>query len=139
MGAPMRDDGQLEMFEGEDSVDDVIQRGPAETAEALRDEGMARAEDHCEEDDPGWTERAIRSVAAYCEGPGAVKIFTVQDVRTWAESYGFPKPASERGWGPVMMKAARRKIIVKNGVSVSDRPTHHKGFVTTWKPGENGV
>ena len=91
--------------------DSVPGRGRT-TWQARRDDGMARAQDHAEEDMPGWTEAAaefLRDYAQTVAGP-----FLVEQARA-ASRHRVPKPANGKAWGPAAVMAVKRGWIVKAG------------------------
>lgn len=94
-----------------ESSDSVPGRGRA-TWQARRDDGMARAQDHADEDVPGWTETAaefLRDYAQTVAGP-----FLVEQARA-ASRHRVPKPANGKAWGPAAVMAVKRGWIVKAG------------------------
>lgn len=82
------------------------------TWQARREDGMARAQDHAEDDIPGWTEAAaefLRDYALTVAGP-----FLVEQARA-ASRHRVPAPANGKAWGPAAVMAVKRGWIVKAG------------------------
>ena len=77
-----------------------------------RDEGMARAQEHAEADQPGWTEAAatfLRDYAQTVAGP-----FLVEQART-ASKHRVALPENTKAWGPAAVLAVKRGWSVKAG------------------------
>ena len=94
-----------------ESPDSVPGRGRT-TWKARRDEGMARAQEHAEADQPGWTEAAatfLRDYAQTVAGP-----FLVEQART-ASKHRVALPENTKAWGPAAVLAVKRGWIVKAG------------------------
>lgn len=67
--------------------------------------------------DQEWFEMAIlylRTVASWALP------FTAQNVSSYAYEHGLKRPSSERAWGIVMSKAARRGLIRRVGFKVCE-------------------
>lgn len=80
---------------------------------AARDAGISQAVEHCESVQPDWSATALSYLRAFAIG--AVRPFSAEDVREWAEQeHGF-YAASERAWGGVVRGAKGRGEIVKVG------------------------
>jgi hypothetical protein len=81
-----------------------------EAIRSRRDDGMQRAEDHAEADDPGWTESAatyLRFFARHAAG----QPFLVEDA---AAIYPY-RPANGKAWGPAVRLAVKRGWLTKAG------------------------
>lgn len=94
-----------------ESPDSVPGRGRT-TWKARRDEGMARAQEHAEADQPGWTEAAatfLRDYAQTVAGP-----FMVEQARI-ASKHRVAIPENAKAWGPAAVLAVKRGWIVKAG------------------------
>lgn len=58
---------------------------------------------------PVWRERAlgyVREFAAVSRKP-----FLTEDVRRYAETFGFESPPTAKSWGPVMQQAQREGVV----------------------------
>lgn len=76
-------------------------------------QGIQSSADHAESDSPGWQDRALAymtSFAAYAPHP-----WTVETFRAWAAQRGLDKPADERAYGAVTMRALRMGVMVRVG------------------------
>jgi len=83
---------------------------------ARRDEGMARAQEHAEADQPGWTEAAatfLRDYAQTVAGP-----FLVEQARI-ASKHRVAIPENAKAWGPAAVLAVKRGWIVKAGYAAA--------------------
>jgi hypothetical protein len=97
-------------------------------ARAARDDGMARAVTHAEDDQPGWGEVAYIALSVYAmrmEGP-----FTSLDFREWAASR-LSAPPTDKAFGPVFVRAARAGIIRK--VGYAPHPERHGSPTVLWE------
>lgn len=84
-------------------------------AQERRDVGIERAEDHANAVEEGWSEAAYSHLFDFCKTVRESKRrFIVEEVRAYALERGFTC-ASERAWGAVIQRAARRGLIVKIG------------------------
>ena len=94
-----------------------------------RDEGMKRALDHAEADCAGWSDTAM----AYLNGYALTHDrFTGWLVTTSAElTRSVPTPVTAKAWGSIFTKAARLKIIAKDGYTQD--PNRHASPVPVWK------
>jgi len=77
--------------------------------------GMRTATDHAESEDPGWSDRAVLTVAAcvaanpHPDRDGLI----APEIRNWCYEHGLDRPASEHAWGGVMKRARTQGIIVR--------------------------
>lgn len=101
-----------------------------ETAEQLRDAGIASAIQHADAESPTWSERAFRFVRAFATMNNNL---TSEGVRQYAERCGLPKPPDGRAWGAVMIRAVRAGIIAKIGYTTALDPKVHCNPVTLWQ------
>lgn len=83
----------------------------------LRDAGIARAEHHAENVDPGWKDTAYGMLQEFCTARRGCR-FTSEDVRRWCELRGFETPVP-KAWGGVFLKASRRGLIQKTGTAIA--------------------
>jgi hypothetical protein len=98
-----------------------------EIAYHQRDEGMARAIDHAESDEPGWSDRALAFLSSYAALHGEFTAFMVVGA---AELQGFSH-AHAKGWGSVFRKAAREGVIRKTGRTMP-HPGRHGCPADVW-------
>lgn len=87
-------------------------RAAGPSYKARRDAGMARAQEHAEADNPGWTEAAAAFLVAYAESCGGT--FLCEQAR--AASVGrLPQAENDKAWGAAVVMAVKRGWIVKAG------------------------
>lgn len=98
------------------------------TGRQERDYGIKKAEDHADEDSPGWTEKALDFLRAF---PGDE--FQIEDVRTWAERHGLPSPPHKRAWGSVALAARRKGLIEHVGYEQVKNPKAHCAPCSVWR------
>lgn len=99
-------------------------------ARAQRDDGMARAKAHAEEDSPGWTETALTFLKAYAKQHSTFAGFMVTGAAELDVT--FPRPANERSWGAVYRLAVRRGIIRNTGRTIP-HPKRHASPAVVWE------
>lgn len=93
-----------------------------ELGEALRDEGVARADQAADDAWKAEVDRVIRRLAAR----GAP--FTSDDVR----AAGVPEPASHKAWGGRYTALAKAGVIRAVGWQTSSNPATHARPVRVW-------
>lgn len=82
-------------------------------ARARADSGMARARDHVERTEPGWTETAVSAVRTYAESIYPEK-FTMEQARAQIRESISPPP-DLRAWGAVTVALRKQKRIEPTG------------------------
>lgn len=97
----------------------------------LAQEGAQRALDHANQASKGWGERALGFVDAYALNHEGT--FMAEDVRHEAYAQGFEKPAEERAWGGIMLKAAKSGKIIRVGFGRSRAKNVHANPATVWR------
>ena len=99
------------------------------TGTELRDEGMAAAVAHANQESPNWIDVAF----AYLRGYALIhKEFMAEEVR--AASHGLvPEPPSKRAWGAVFMRAAKENILKRKGFRNVTNPKAHSTPATLWE------
>jgi hypothetical protein len=81
-------------------------------AVARRDDGIQRAVDHAEAEEPGWCDLAFGFLQAFAQE--AAEPFLAEAVVEAA--YGIvPPPPDGRAWGGIFQKASRRQVIRRVG------------------------
>ncbi len=104
---------------------------PRPTARDLAEEGMNRAVEHADAEEPGWSERAYRLLFAYAE---AHPLFATEDARTWAHNEGgLPLPPDGRAWGAVTNRAVRAGLIVRDHYRPTRIPPAHASPRPVWR------
>lgn len=96
----------------------------------LAREGAQRAADHADMREANWTDRAhgyLLEFLARHQGE-----FRGEHVRTFAEDRGFAKPPSNRAWGCVVQRAARRGQIRRVRFESCANPKAHSAPVSVW-------
>lgn len=92
--------------------------------EALKQDGMARADDST---DNWWRQTCDRAIA---EAAASGRPFQAFDLCEW---YGLPEPRHPNQWGPRLSAAAKHGVIVATGWAESHRPTTAKSAVRVWR------
>lgn len=95
-----------------------------ELGQALKEDGMRRADENT---DDWWRNTCDRAIA---EAARTGKPFQAFDLCEW---YGLPEPHSANAWGPRLAAAARRGVIEGIGWGPSSRPTTAKSAVRIWR------
>jgi len=106
------------------TMDDVLSR-------KLRDEGMQRAVDHADRENPSWSDKAMGFLDEYLSRLRS-QTFRSEDIRKFAEREGLPIPPDKRAWGSIMTKAAKAGKIKKLGWTTASDPKVHKNPVSLW-------
>lgn len=99
-------------------------------ANDLAREGMARAVDHADRVEGGWSVRAYQLFEQFAVSHWE---FMTEDVRNWAHKLGLPAAPSGRAWGAVALRACRDRIIVSNGYRKTTNPLAHGTPATLWR------
>lgn len=94
-----------------------------ELGAALRDEGVALADEAATDWWRSCADRAINTLAA------TGRPFTADDVR----ELGVPDPASPKAWGARFLMASRQGRIVRVGYQPSRRASVHAHPVAVWQ------
>lgn len=98
-------------------------------------EGMTRAIEHAENDEPGWGSRATEKLLEFMrEHPGMP--FIAPNVRYWAERRGLARPDNDRAWGAVFLAARRRGLIRHAGYMDYGDDRMNTQAVKVWMPGD---
>lgn len=79
-----------------------------------RDDGIRRAHEHAEADEPGWTERAALYLRDYAARVAHGQPFLLEDARE-ASGARVSAPANPKAWGRAVQVAARRGWLVREG------------------------
>lgn len=98
--------------------------------EALRDKGIAQAEQHAEAEAPGWKAQAAAFFTAYLL---YTLEFQTEDVRAEAEKHGVPPPPDARAWGGIIREAAKHSMITKEGYRESKFAIAHRNPRAVWR------
>lgn len=95
-------------------------------------DGMKRAADHAESDQPGWAGRAMQFLVAYIRlHPGEQLI--APDVRKWAQAAGLDDPPTNYAWGGVFYSARRAGLIKPEGYGQYGDAVMHTQSVRVWR------
>ncbi len=100
------------------------------TAQQLKLEGMDRAIKSAHRKDPDWFAKAVQFLAYYA-AVNHKKPFMVEDVRNAAKGH-LPEPPSKRAWGPVVIEAAKNKIVKRFGYGPTTNPSSHGTPASLW-------
>jgi len=97
----------------------------------LRDQGMAKATNHTERVNEGWTLRAANAVGKF---PKSDRVVACEEFAKYAyEVLGLDHPANEHAWGTAMRLAQKLGyVIYANQIIKSKVPTHHRGNKNGW-------
>ena len=95
----------------------------------LRDEGIQRAVDHADYQEPKWSYKAYNFLRLYIQGH---KVFMVEQLRE--ASVGIvPEPPSKRAWGGVIVRAVKAGIVRRKGFCNVANPSAHCTPATVWE------
>lgn len=101
------------------------------TAQELADQGMARAVEHADAVEDGWSERAYAYLLYFARTNYE---FMAEEVRTAAHQEGLPLPPDGRAWGAVIVRGTADKIITSSGTYRKTRiPPAHSTPRTVWR------
>lgn len=98
-------------------------------AQTLAEQGMTRAVDHADREQPGWSEQAFEALLAFAvttEGE-----FTAERARAACHELGLAQPPDARAWGSVFNLASRRGHILK--VGYAPRACGHNTPTIVWR------
>lgn len=95
----------------------------------LRDEGIARAVEHADDETPSWSEVAYGYVVLFARRRVE---FQCEDVRAEAESRGFAKPPDGRASGAAILRASKAGIIRRVGFAPMKSPNCHANPKSVW-------
>ena len=95
----------------------------------LRDKGIARAAQHAEDVEPDWQEKALDFLRTFAQERS---LFSGEMVRE-ASHASVPEPPHLRAWGAIMLTAAKRGWIVKDGYIQVQNPRAHRANAALWK------
>lgn len=113
------------------SPGDVSAVSSIDDARAARDAGIQQAVDHADAVTPKWSDTAYDFLVGYAYGAEG---FTSEDVREAAYKSGaVDNPPSERAWGGVFMRAARKGVVQRAGYDTARDPKVHCNVVTRWR------
>lgn len=93
-------------------------------------DGMARAAEHADAVDEGWSDRAYSALREY-----ALKNdeFMTEDVRVWAHRNGLPTPPDGRAWGAVTLRAVKANLVVCDRYRKTRIPPAHATPRPVWR------
>lgn len=94
----------------------------------LRDQGIARAVNHADEVNSGWSEAAYIFLNQYIRTHST---FLAEDVREAATGI-IPAPPHARAWAAIVLRAAKAGLITKTGYASVKNPKAHRAPVTVW-------
>lgn len=109
---------------------EIVRPGRLKTARELAMDGMNQAEEHAEEQIPGWGSMAMDALKLFIKdhsGP-----FMAEQVRSVAQLSGLPVPCHERAWGAVLTRAAKNGLIKAIGYGKTSNPNAHSTPATLW-------
>ena len=94
-----------------------------------RDRGIAQAVSHADRESPNWSDKAYDFLLDFLRTNTK---FMAEDVRN--ASVGIvPAPPSNRAWGAVIVRAAKKGIIRKVGFNKVKNPKAHCTPATEWE------
>lgn len=91
-------------------------------ARAMRDDAIARAEQHADAETPTWASRARDYALGFAQQHAA---FTAEDLRAAADADGFPAPPDSRAWGGALAWLSRTGAIEADGFVEAVNPKAH--------------
>ncbi|MEP7367727.1 MAG: hypothetical protein ABI972_31085 [Acidobacteriota bacterium] len=100
-----------------------------ELAEAARDRGIKRAEQHAAAANPEWKERALGYLRLYAL---VHREFLCEAVRAEAEKDGLDTPGDARAWASVIRTGKAQGIIEFAGFAQATDPKVHRSWNTLW-------
>ena len=95
----------------------------------LRDKRIARAAQHAEDIEPDWQEKALNFLRTFAQKQCS---FSGEIVREASQGC-VPEPPHLRAWGAIMLTAAKRGWIAKDGYIQVQNPRAHKANAALWK------
>ena len=100
-------------------------------ARAARDEGIQRAQARADRDVPEWSEVALGCLKRFAALHATL---TAEEVRDYAyREIGLPKPANERAWGGVFLRARKDGIIAEGVMERAKDPRVHCSYMMRWR------
>lgn len=99
------------------------------TGEQLRDEGIKRAIDHADAEQPKWSEHAWWFLQTYMK---THKTFTTEEVRKASEGV-IPEPPDARAWGGIIRKAVKEEMIELITYVPAEDPKAHRRPTAKWR------
>lgn len=99
------------------------------TGQQLRDQGIAKAVNHAEKENPNWKEKAFQFLCDYIKGHSE---FMIEEVREASEGI-VPIAPSSRAWGSIAVRAARSGLITRTGYRSVKNARAHCAIVSVWK------
>jgi hypothetical protein len=100
----------------------------------LRDAGIEATEAKEEEERAAWMDEATAGLVEYAASHAT---FMAEQFRYWWLFTGNAAPHSEKVWGAVIMRAARRGLIVNTGVyRKASSAMSHAHALPLWKKAE---
>ena len=82
----------------------------------------------------GWSDTAFGHLLEYIQRIGPGGCFTVEQFRSWCKiEKKFEAPNSKRAFGGVVLKAAKEKLIFKDGYAQTESPTAHGAIAALWR------
>jgi hypothetical protein len=114
---------QLSIFDAQEYVEAIKER----------DKGIATVMESANQYDPLWSKNAEEVFMMYIKKIGPVE-FMAEDVRNFAsENKLIQDPPSNRAWGGVTQRLARRGVIEKIGMRSVKNPKARMSYANVWK------
>lgn len=85
-------------------------------AKSAAAEGIKRSAEHAEAKHPGWSNLGLLFLERHAR---LHESFTSEELRFSAEQWGLVPPATPKAWGSVFRRAAKLRIIVKDGYDIA--------------------
>lgn len=102
-------------------------------ARSSRDEGINKAKDSAERNEPGWNERAYEMFKEWLSGwPSGYK-FTIEQFRQVAQIRGLSDPPHARAFGSIAVRAKKEGLIKSNGTVKVKNPKSHMANAALWQ------
>jgi len=98
------------------------------TGDELRDEGIAKCEQHANAVDANWSDKAFEFLKEYITN---VNEFKCENVR-FASAGIIPEAINKRVWGAIILRASRLGLIRKISTGPVTDPGSHCANAGTW-------
>lgn len=98
----------------------------------LKEQGIARAIRHADDELPTWSAQAYEYARRWILRRGAVPFF-MHEIRQDAERDGLPSPPELRAWGALPRRLVRAGLIRHVGIFPSSQPEQHMAPKSKWQ------
>lgn len=103
----------------------------ADLAQQGAETGALLAASHADRETEGWVDQATVLFKLYAKmHPDG---FMTEDVRVWADKFGFPHAPDQRAWGGIAHRLVRQGYIQSAGYGRQRSANCHRAPKTIWK------